>query len=98
MIETTESSARTLMPNKRLTIALSADEYSAVKRFATRTDQTVSELVRQSLANSLAYEDWFRARVTGSLERLKEGTNATVSTTDWAQARANKRAALQALR
>jgi predicted transcriptional regulator len=93
-----EAAVRTLKSNKRLTIALSADEYSAVKLFASRTDQSVSELVRQSLSNSLAYEDWFRTRVSDSLQRLKDGTNRPVSAVEWAQARAAKHAALQALR
>ena len=82
---------------KRMNVEVPKEEYLAIKSFAALNDQSVSDLVRKSVANTMAYDAWFRQRVQASLDRLNDGSNQVISAAKWQALRERKLAEQAAL-
>lgn len=75
---------------KRLNVEIPKSEYLAIKAFAAQSDRTVSDLVRQSIANTMQYDAWFRQRAQKSLDDYKSGINQPIPPAEWDKIKAEK--------
>ena len=80
-------------PTQRLNVDLPKSQYFALKSYALHNDTTVSQLVRDSLRNIVAYDTWFKAKVKAA----QDDPRPAIEPAEWEDIRAQKLAQRKAL-